>query len=136
MALAGYSGTPLPRKLGIVPGARVRLVGAPDGIAELLVPWPEGARLLRGGDDLDVAHLFLTRRAELVPRHTALAGHVNQAGSIWVAWPKRGAGVATDLTGDIVRELILPSGWVDTKVCAIDATWSGLRFVRRREIRG
>ena len=135
MTSGAYSATPLVRRLGIVPGARIQLVDAPEGMADLLVPWPEGARLLRSGAALDVAILFVTRRDRLRRRHAALAGRVQQAGSIWVAWPKQGSAVPADLNGDSVRELLLPTGWVDTKVCAIDETWSGLRFVRRRELR-
>jgi len=133
---ADYSGTPLPRKLGIVPGSRLGLVDPPPAFAGLLVPWPPGATVVADGLDLDVAVVFVTRGAQLAPTHAAMAPRLKPAGALWFAWPKRGSGVETDLNGDVLRDVILPTGWVDTKVCAIDGTWSGLRFVRRRERRG
>jgi hypothetical protein len=129
---AGYSGTPLVRKLGIKPQARLGLIAAPDGFDEVLGELPAGVvvrRRLQGTFDVLVA--FATRRAELERRLPAWRGALDQAGGLWVAWPKRASGVATDLGDGVVRELGLAAGLVDNKVCAIDATWSGLRFVYR-----
>jgi hypothetical protein len=133
-AQAGYSGTPLPRKIGAKPGARALVVGAPDDAPAL---FDEGVRVLRraGGAPLDAVVLFTTARADLARRLPALKDRLEPAGMIWVAWPKRASGVATDLTEDVVREVALPLGLVDTKVAAIDGTWSGLRLVIRKELR-
>ena len=132
MPSAGYSGTPLPRKLGIKPQARVGLVGAPAGFDEVLGELPPGvtvSRRLRGSFDVLVA--FFVTRAELERRLPALKGALDHAGGLWVAWPKRSSRIATDLGDGSVRELGLAAGLVDNKVCAIDETWSGLRFVYR-----
>jgi hypothetical protein len=129
---AGYSGTPLPRKLGIKPAARVALIGAPEGFDLTLGALPEGAsvrRRVRGPVDVIVA--FFVSRAELERRLPALRGALDPAGGLWIAWPKRASGVATDVTDDVVRELGLGAGLVDNKVCAIDDVWSGLRLVYR-----
>ena len=136
-AMAGYSGTPLPKKLGIRPGARLALVSAPDGFAaHALQPLPAEVELRsRAHGPLDVIVFFTKRRAELERRFPRLAAALDPAGSLWIAWPKRSSGVVTDLTEDALREVGLPRGLVDTKVCAIDDTWSGLRFVIRKENR-
>lgn len=136
-AAAGYSGTPLVRKLGFRPGHRVAYINAPDGFGDLLGGLPEGVAVrarLRG--PLDVIVCFVTGRAELERRLPALRGALDPAGMLWIAWPKRSSGVRTDMTEDVVRDVALPTGLVDTKVCAIDDTWSGLRLVIRRELRG
>ncbi|MFZ0088876.1 MAG: DUF3052 domain-containing protein [Solirubrobacteraceae bacterium] len=128
----GYSGTPLPRKLGITADARLALLGAPDGFEAVLGELPPGVvvrRRLRGSCDVIVA--FCPRRSTLERRLGGWRSSLDEAGGLWVAWPKRSSGVATDLTESIVRELGLAAGLVDNKVCAIDATWSGLRFVYR-----
>ncbi len=135
---AGYSGTPLPRKLGIKEGFRVALVGAPPSFGPELEPLPARVHLLRrlaADAPVDLALLFVTTRADLATRFLPLAGHLPPAGALWVAWPKKSSGVATDLTEDVLREVCLPYGWVDTKVCAVTAVWSGLKFVLRRENR-
>lgn len=132
---AGYSGTPLARKLGIRAGDRLVLLDAPEGALELLAPLPAGVRVGRRLAAADVVVAFFTERAALARRVEALGRAVFPNGSGWVAWPKRASGVATDLTEDGVRETALPLGLVDTKVCAIDATWSGLRLVWRKELR-
>jgi hypothetical protein len=135
--MVGYSGTALARKLGITEGARVALLGAPDGFDDELAPLPEGVTVLRrlaGG--LDVAVLFVTERRELERRFPAVAQAVFPAGGFWVAWPKRASKVPTDLTEDVLREVGLPQGLVDNKVCAVTEVWSGLRFVWRKENRG
>lgn len=136
MGSVGYSGTPLPRKLGIKDGQAVAFSRAPEGFRETLGSLPEGVvvkRVARG--PLDVVVLFVRRRAELRRRIEALGRAVHPDGGLWVAWPKRSSGVPTDMTEDVVRELGLPLGMVDNKVCAIDDTWSGLRLVWRRENR-
>jgi hypothetical protein len=129
---AGYSGTPLPRKLGIKPEARLGLIGPPEGFDETLGELPPGVvvrRRLQGPCDVLVA--FFTERAVLERRLPALKRALDEAGGLWLAWPKRSSGVPTDLGDGPVRELGLAAGLVDNKVCAIDGTWSGLRFVYR-----
>ncbi len=130
--VAGYSGTPLPKKLGIKVGARVAVVRAPDGFEDTLEPLPDGVRLrTHARGEQDVIVFFVTRRAELDRRFPVLARALESSGGLWIAWPKRTAGVATDLTEGVVREIGLDHGLVDNKVCAVDETWSGLRFVYR-----
>lgn len=130
---AGYSGTPLATKLGIREGSSVALVGAPDGFGQELSPLPAGVRLSRQarGTNLDVVVFFTTARADLARRFLPLSQRIQPAGGLWVAWPKRSSGVTTDLTEDVLREIGLPHGLVDNKVCAITEVWSGLRFVWR-----
>ena len=136
MTPAGYSGTPLPRKLGIRAGARVALIGAPDGFAGVLGELPDDVALrTRARGPLDVIVFFTASRAALVDRLPALRRAMDPAAGLWIAWPKRASGVPTDVTEDVVREVALPTGLVDNKVAAIDATWSGLRLVIRRELR-
>ena len=133
MATAGYSGTPLPKKLEIKEGTRVATVGAPADFSTTLGALPPGARLQRGlSSPRDLTIWFVTSRRQLegdLRRVTPDKG----TGSLWVAWPKKASGVNTDVTEDVLREVILPLGLVDRKVCAIDATWSGLLFSWRRE---
>ena len=132
MSTAGYSGTPLPRKLGIVEGAKVVLIRAPEHLEELLSPLPGGVRLIRRiGRDADVIVAFFTERARLEAAFDRLRAGIHDAGGLWIAWPKRASGVPTDVTEGVVREIALSHGLVDNKVCAIDATWSGLRVVVR-----
>ena len=134
--VAGYSGTPLAKKLGIVEGTRFAVRAAPDGFAATLGALPVGAeQLARVRAPLDVVVAFFTARAKLVAAWPALTRAVTPAGVVWVAWPKRSSGVPTDITENALREDLLSSGWVDNKVCAIDDTWSGLRFALRRELR-
>ena len=135
--MAGYSGTPLPKKLGIKDGSRLALVSAPDDFLEsTLEPLPDQVELrARARGPLDVIVFFTKSRADLERRFGRLAAALQPAGALWIAWPKRSSGVATDLTEDVLREVGLPQGLVDTKVCAIDDTWSGLRFVIRKENR-
>jgi hypothetical protein len=132
---AGYSGTPLPRKLGIGEGSTFALVRAPDGATALLDPLPAGAREVSEVADADVAVFFVTERTSLEREIGPLAQAVFPDRMLWVAWPKRASGVPTDVSEDVVREVALPIGLVDTKVAAVDATWSGLRLVWRRERR-
>ena len=135
--MAGYSGTPLPKKLGIEPGTRLALVGAPRGYLALLGPLPAGARRLScTADDLDLIHLFTREAADLQRRLRALLPKIAADGMIWVSWPKKASKVPTDITEDTVRRLALPLGLVDVKVCAVDEVWSGLKLVIRKENRG
>jgi CheY-like chemotaxis protein len=130
--LAGYSGTPLPGKLGIKPRSTVALIGAPKDFERTLGELPEGVKLkkqARGGYDLII--WFVRLRAELHDRIVQM-GELAGDGGLWIAWPKQASGVASDLTQNVVRETGLASGLVDYKVCAIDATWSGLKFTRRK----
>jgi hypothetical protein len=134
---SGYSGTPLPAKLGIRPGHQMALVGAPPGFRELLggLPGTELRDGLAPGARLDVIVYFTTSRAEFEAELGTLREHMAPACGLWIAWPKRAAKVPTDMTEDAVREVALPTGLVDNKVCAIDSVWSGLRLVIRRELR-
>jgi hypothetical protein len=130
---AGQSGTPLPRKLGIKPGSIVECIGAPRGFRATLGDLPEGARVrARPGRGLDLLVWFPRSRADLRRDAPRVARRVTTGISMWIAWPKRSSGVVTDLSGDEVRSVGLANGLVDYKVCAIDATWSGLKFARRR----
>ncbi len=130
---SGYSGTPLPRKLGIKPEAKLALVNAPDGFDDTVGELPPGVVVRRRaqGGGFDVIVAFCRDRAQLergLPRWRAA---LDDAGGLWIAWPKRSSRIDTDLGEGVVRELGLAAGLVDNKVCAIDATWSGLRFVYR-----
>ena len=134
---SGYSGTPLPKKLGIRDGSRVALVSAPQGFEATLGDLPPGAYLrpdVRGR--LDVIVFFVTRRAELHRRFPSFVRALAEDGGLWIAWPKQTSGVATDLKFDAVQTVGLAAGLVDNKVAAIDSTWSGLRFVYRVADRG
>jgi len=129
--VAGYSATPLARKLGIKEGHRIAFPGAP-GHFEGLLDLPDGVALrARARGPLDVIVFFTTRRSELERRLPALRRALDPAGGLWIAWPKRASGVQTDITEDVARELGYENALVDNKVCAIDETWSGLRLVIR-----
>jgi hypothetical protein len=130
--MAGYSGTPLVQKLGIKPGHAICVVGAPATYGRTLGKLPEGVTLRRTPKaPLDLVQFFTTKRAALEARFGALAATLAPAGMLWVSWPKKSSGKATDLTEDVVRAIGLAAGLVDVKVCAVDDTWSGLKFVRR-----
>lgn len=136
MSPAGYSGTPLARKLGIKAGSTVAVLDGPDDFNGLLAPLPDGVTVrtsLRGSIDLVVA--FFVAAAACERRLPALAAKIYPDGGLWLAWPKKTSGVPTDLDGSTVRALGLAAGIVDIKVCAIDETWSGLRFAHRLENR-
>jgi hypothetical protein len=134
--MAGYSGTPLVRKLGIREGSVVALLGAPDGFVDLLAGLPDGVSFRqRAQGRFDMAISFQTERRVLESRAAAALKGLPPDGVLWVAWPKRASGVTTDITEDVVRDVVLPIGLVDVKVCAIDDTWSGLKVVWRRERR-
>jgi hypothetical protein len=131
MANIGYSGKPLVAKLGIKPGHRISLVAAPRGFS--LEGLPEAVQSLgTKARDVDVVMLFVKSRAELASGFKRETARLVPGGMLWVAWPKKASGVKTDVTEDVVREVVLPTGWVDVKVCAVDATWSGLKILRRR----
>ncbi len=128
---SGYSGTPLVRKLGIKPATALALLGAPPGFTETLVGLPDDVRIVRRTSArADLTVWFVTSRRALDAR-LAPVSRAMGAG-LWIAWPKRASGVPSDLTGDLVRRAALARGLVDYKVCAIDATWSGLKFSRRK----
>jgi hypothetical protein len=134
---AGYSGTPLAKKLGIAPGSRVATVFAPGDYRALVAPWPEGATLAEAADaSCDLVHLFVRERAVLAREAARLRKRLRDDAVLWVSWPKKAAGVATDVGEDAIRAVVLPLGFVDIKVCAVDAVWSGLKLVVRRELRG
>ena len=133
--VAGYSGTPLPRKLGIKEGSLVAFMGAPADFVATLGELPAGVAPAADGEQVDVAVQFIISTSDLGDRFAALAARLQPAGGLWIAWPKRSSGVATDLTENVIREFGLSAGMVDNKVCAIDDTWSALRFVYRREDR-
>jgi hypothetical protein len=133
--MAGYSGRPLVEKLGIKPGCRVLVINAPAAYREILGPLPDGVSFLRRpARNAGLIHIFVTRRAELekeLPRHRQM---MPESGVLWISWPKKASGVSTDVTEDLIREVALPLGLVDTKVCAVDNVWSGLKLmIRRRE---
>jgi len=132
--MAGYSGTPLPQKLGIKAGHRVAVLGAPPGFARTLGELPEGVALdatLDGRARYNVIVLFAPSSAALNQGFRRAVKRLDPSGGLWVAWPKKASGLATDLGEDEVRRTALAAGLVDNKVCAIDATWSGLRNVVR-----
>jgi hypothetical protein len=134
--MAGYSGTPLAKKLGIKPDTELVLVGAPDGYRKLVEPLPEGVKFAaRLSPRTDIVHVFMTRKAELGKALQGCRAKLKADGTVWVSWPKKAAKVETDITEDTVRELALPLGFVDIKVCAVDETWSGLKLVVRKELR-
>lgn len=133
---AGYSGTPLAKKLGVKDGSRLALSGAPDGFEALLDPLPAGVEIEPAGDrPAHVTVAFVERAVDLVERIDRLAPGLERGQRLWIAWPKRASKRPTDLTEDVVRDAALAVGLVDTKVCAIDATWSGLCLMRRRDDR-
>ncbi|MGH3339820.1 MAG: DUF3052 domain-containing protein [Propionibacteriaceae bacterium] len=133
----GYSGTPLQKKLGIKPGMSIALLNAPHNLDTVLGEPPESAttsRRLTGHRDLVL--IFITRQVDLASRLPALTSAIAPNGMIWVAWPKRASKIDTDMTEDVIRDIVLPSsGLVDVKVCAIDHVWSGLKLVIRKELR-
>ena len=134
---AGYSGTPLAKKLGIGTGHRVWLVNAPANYETLVSPLPDGVTFVsKASNTTDIAHVFTTKRREMEKTLRAARGTLMPDAAIWVSWPKKASKVATDITEDVIREVALPMGFVDIKVCAVDETWSGLKLVVRKELRG
>ena len=133
---AGYSGTPLARKLSLKPGQRVWLEGVPDSVRTEIAAEELALDLLRQPEaPIDAAHVFVTSRAALEEAISRLRPLLAPAGFLWISWPKKASKVPTDVTEDVVRDVALPTGLVDVKVCAIDATWSGLKLMIRREFR-
>ncbi|MFS2176205.1 DUF3052 domain-containing protein [Rhizobium pisi] len=137
---AGYSGTPLARKLGLARGQVAALLGIPktieaingfDGFASVVHVLPEMPQRV-----FDYVHLFATERAALEAAAPALFRALRPDGMIWISWPKKSSRMPTDITEDVLREILLPTGLVDVKVCAVDEVWSGLKFVIRKELRG
>jgi hypothetical protein len=132
----GYSGTPLVKKLGFAPDMSVVLLGAPPNLSELLGELPSGVKVSRRlTHRADVVLIFVEYAADLSRKVLALKSAVAPDGMVWVAWPKRASKKPTDLTEDVIRDIVLPTGLVDVKVCAIDATWSGLKLVIRKALR-
>jgi Protein of unknown function (DUF3052) len=133
---AGYSGTPLAKKLGIGTGHRLWLVHAPANYDALVSPLPDGVRVVsRPSQSTDVAHVFTSQRRDLEKMLRTARSALKPDAAIWVSWPKKSSTVPTDITEDVIREVALPMGFVDIKVCAVDDTWSGLKLVVRKELR-
>jgi len=133
---AGYSGTPLARKLGITPAMRLLAINAPDDYGMLLAPLPDDVAFdTKPGPRVDVAHVFVTRREDLQQHLRSLRAKLRPDAVLWISWPKKASKVPTTVTEDVIRELALPLGWVDVKVCAVSDVWSGLKLVVRRELR-
>ena len=134
--MAGYSKTPLAQKLGIKAGTRVVALNAPPGYRKWLAPLPAGVSFTdKANAGADFVHLFVTERRTLEKELKRLRKLLADAGTLWISWPKKSSGVATDITEDVIREVCLPLGFVDVKVCAVDETWSGLKLMIRRENR-
>lgn len=132
---AGYSGTPLPKKLGIVGDAVFTVRHAPTDFAETLGDYGDAVWQRSLLAPIDVVIAFFTERKVLAREWRELTEAAQPDGGVWVAWPKKTSGIPTDITEDVLRAQLLPTGWVDNKVCAIDSTWSGLRFVLRKQNR-
>ena len=134
--MAGYSGTPLAKKLGIQEGSKLHLVQAPKEYLKLIAPAPTGVKVVnRMSGDIDIVHVFSTQKSQLLQAFSTCLDKLKPNGVIWVSWPKKASKVATDITEDTIREIALPLGLVDIKVCAIDEVWSGLKLVIRTENR-
>jgi len=134
--MAGYSGTPLAKKLGLKEGFRVRTRFVPEDYLELVTPRPAGVRIsgnLR--KDIDILHFFSKSAQQIADELPVLMRQIKQNGMIWVSWPKKASGVPTDVTEDTIRSYALPLGLVDVKVCAVDEVWSGLKLIIRKELR-
>ena len=136
MAQAGYSGTPLPQKLGIKPGMTLHVVDAPMDYAKLIAP--VGAKVAfatRLSKDVELLHAFVTRTGRLEEVLDRARAGLGSDAIVWISWPKKAAGLASEVTEDTVRDMALPLGFVDVKVCAVDDTWSGLKLVVRKTLR-
>lgn len=134
--MAGYSGTPLVKKLGVQEGSKLFLAGAPENYLKWLAPLPKAVTISpRMSSDADLVHLFCTEKSQLQKLLQACLGKLKPNGAIWVSWPKKASKVATDITEDRIREIALALGLVDIKVCAVDDVWSGLKLVIRKENR-
>jgi hypothetical protein len=134
--MPGYSGTPLARKLGIKPGMILHVVNAPGDYVALVDPFPADVVISpTAGHELDLVHVFTKSRSELRASLKTFQTKIKQSGIIWVSWPKKSSGIPSEVTEDTIREIALPLGLVDVKVCAVDETWSGLKLVIRKENR-
>jgi Protein of unknown function (DUF3052) len=134
--MPGYSGTPLAKKLGIKQGYAIHAVGAPPDYHALLEPMPEGVRFeTTASTTANIVHLFETERARLAKQLIALRKKLSPDAAVWVSWPKKASKVRTTITEDTIREVALPLGFVDVKVCAVTDVWSGLKLVIRKELR-
>jgi len=134
--MTGYSGTPLAKKLGIDEGSTVLAVGAPKNYRVLLEPLPAKVRFVSKVDTtIDIVHHFTAKKTDLAKALATYRNKIDPDATVWVSWPKKAAKVPTDITEDVVRDVALPLGFVDVKVCAIDDVWSGLKLVVRRELR-
>ncbi len=133
---SGYSGTPLPKKLGCKDGTHLVVIGEPEEYARWLVPLPPGlVRQRMPTKTTTLVHVFVTKRQALVDYLAALRRRLDPEAAVWVSWPKKASGVASEVTEDTVREVALPLGFVDVKVCAVSEVWSGLKLVVRKELR-
>jgi len=133
---AGYSGTPLSAKLGIKSGYEIHLVRAPDSYLKLVSPLPEHVNFAaRLSKNTDLVHIFTTRKTELAASLGSYRTKLKASAAVWVSWPKKSSKVPTDITEDTIREIALPLGFVDIKVCAVTEVWSGLKLVVRKELR-
>ena len=128
----GYSGKPLIQKLGLKDGQTLKPVDAPEGYIDWIEPLPVGAVVDAAAEQADLVHLFVRDRADLERAAPAALGAVRPGGMLWVSWPKKTSPLFRDLTEDGLRAVLLPTGWVDVKVCAVSADWSGLKFLRRK----
>lgn len=134
--MAGYSGTPLAKKLGIKEQSKLLVVGAPPDFRGLLEPLPPSVQFASKPDaSIDIAHIFTSKRAELSAALADYRKKLSAGATVWVSWPKKSAKVASEVTEDTVREVALPLGFVDIKVCAVNEVWSGLKLVVRKELR-
>jgi hypothetical protein len=132
-APAGYSGKPLIQKLGLKPGQILRVIDPPPHYSALTAPLPEGARVVEGeAPEAAVTHLFVANRAALERQAAGVIAGLAPGAALWISWPKKSSKRFVDLTEDGVREVVLPTGWVDVKVAAVDEDWSGLKFLRRK----
>jgi hypothetical protein len=135
--VAGYSGTPLAGKLGLKAGAVLCVVNAPVGYRKLLAPLPDGARIATGAPGrAEIIHHFTTRKVELAAALKVYRKNLDVSTPVWVSWPKKSAKLPTDVTEDTIREVALPLGFVDIKVCAVSEVWSALKLVVRKDLRG
>jgi hypothetical protein len=134
--MVGYSGTPLATKLGIKGGCEMHIRGAPDDYFELIGPLPEDLKVAaRLSKNTDIVHIFASRRTELAEALSSYRANIKPTAMVWVSWPKKSSKLPTDITEDTVREVALPLGFVDIKVCAVTDVWSGLKLVVRKELR-
>ena len=132
MSNTGYSGKPIWQKLGITPQTRIRLVAAPSNYSSL-IGMEITPQVVKSGD-ADLVHCFVTSQKELATQFPKLINQIAVGGCIWISWYKKSAGIPTDLTEDKIRDIVLPTGWVDVKVCAVSEQWSGLKIMKRKKL--